>query len=112
MNKENKKIKEIKESNDYKSLLTHHNVVIDMYADWCGPCKRIAPEFESLSNDKTYKHVHFAKLNVDEMESMNLPIQEPDSIPCFLIIKNGVVVHKVQGANLQAIKQAIETYLK
>ncbi len=86
---------------DYEKVISNYNVIIDMYADWCGPCKRIAPDFENLS--KQYTHVHFAKLNVDDMSSMELPLEEPKGIPYFVIISNKKIVKTITGANLQVI---------
>ena len=86
---------------DYEELINNTNVIIDMYADWCGPCKRIAPDFEKLSNE--YLHIEFAKLNVDDMGGMGLPLDEPRGIPYFVIIHNKQVVKTITGANLAAV---------
>ncbi len=94
-------VKHIESLSDYEQLICNNNVIIDMYADWCGPCKRIAPDFERLS--KEYTHIHFAKLNVDDMGSMDLPLEEPKGIPYFVIIHNKEVVKTITGANLQVI---------
>ncbi|MBE5869971.1 MAG: thioredoxin [Lachnospiraceae bacterium] len=70
-------------------------VMIDFYADWCGPCKMMGPIVEKLASEYDGK-VKIGKINVDE---------EPDlagkynimSIPSFLFIKGGTVADKTVG---------------
>ncbi len=92
----------------YNELMKHHRVVIDMHAEWCGPCKRIGPDFEKLSKLEEYKNIHFAKLDVDEMEQMNIPLESPKGVPNFVFIKNGQIIGTVSGANLAAIKAKLD----
>ena len=47
---------------------TESPLVIDCYADWCGPCKQSSPRFERLS--QKYSNVRFTKVNVDEQQSI------------------------------------------
>ena len=62
-------------------------VLIDFFADWCGPCQMIAPIVEELEAELGDKAV-FAKINVDDAEdiAMSLGI---DAIPTVIIFKNG-----------------------
>lgn len=70
-------------------------VIIDVYANWCGPCQQMAPIFEELSREFQTKCI-FAKMNVDE--SRELSIQYGiTSIPTFIFIKNGQVKSKEVG---------------
>ncbi|MBQ7718297.1 MAG: thioredoxin [Clostridia bacterium] len=62
-------------------------VLIDFYADWCGPCKMIAPEIEELESEMGDKAV-FCKINVDDAESIALSLGI-DAIPTIIIFKNG-----------------------
>jgi len=71
-------------------------VVIDCWAQWCGPCHMVAPVIEELARDYTGKIV-FGKLNTEEnrMSANNYNIM---SIPTLLIFKNGKLVDQVVGA--------------
>ena len=70
-------------------------VVVDMYADWCGPCKMMAPVIETLSED--YEDVKFCKLNVDESDDIAARYGVM-SIPTFLLVKDGQVAKTLVGA--------------
>ncbi|MGN0362272.1 MAG: thioredoxin [Bilifractor sp.] len=70
-------------------------VVVDMYADWCGPCKMMAPVMDSLSED--YDDVKFVKINVDQNPELAAKFGV-QSIPNFVFIKNGQKVDQVVGA--------------
>ena len=71
-------------------------VLVDFYADWCGPCKMMAPVIEELSNEYEGK-VKIGKLNVDE-QPKTAEKYRVMSIPTILIIKNGQTVETIVGA--------------
>ena len=70
-------------------------VVVDFYADWCGPCKMLAPVIETLATEFEGK-VKVGKLNVDNAPdtAQNYGIM---SIPTLLYFKNGEIVNKSIG---------------
>ena len=70
--------------------------VIDFWAEWCGPCRAIAPVIEELAKEYNGK-VNVGKVNVDQnpQVSMNYGIT---SIPAILFVKGGKVVDKLVGA--------------
>ncbi len=85
-------------------------VVIDFWAEWCGPCRAMNPIIEELSLIYENKIV-FAKLNVDKN-----PISPSkygiSSIPTFLIIKNGQVMNSIIGAITQELfEEKLNEYL-
>ena len=62
-------------------------VVVDFYADWCGPCKMMAPVVDSLAT-KQEGQIKIGKLNVDE-EGTIAQKYRVASIPTFIVFKNG-----------------------
>lgn len=81
-------------------------VVVDFWAEWCGPCKQIGPALEELSDEYAGK-VKIAKLNVDENPNMpaELGIR---GIPALFLYKNGEVVSNKTGA---APKSALQSWI-
>jgi thioredoxin 1 len=71
-------------------------VLVDFWAEWCGPCKMIGPAVEELANDYDGKAV-VAKLNVDENPETTAKFGVR-SIPTLLVFKNGQIVDKQVGA--------------
>ncbi|MCL0030991.1 thioredoxin [Dehalococcoidia bacterium] len=82
-------------------------VLVDFWAEWCGPCKMIAPTIEELANDYDGK-MKFTKLNVDfnPETSAKYGIR---SIPTLLIFNNGSPVGQIVGATS---KQNLENRIK
>lgn len=76
-------------------------VVVDFYADWCGPCKMMSPVVEKLAD--TYAgRVKIGKLNTDEAQSLAAKYGVM-SIPNIVFFKNGEVVDRQVGAVPQAV---------
>ena len=71
-------------------------VVVDFYADWCGPCKMIGPVIEELAKDYEGK-VKIGKVNTDENRGVATKYNVM-SIPTIIFLKNGQVVDTVVGA--------------
>ncbi len=71
-------------------------VVVDFYADWCGPCKMMGPVIDELAKELDGK-VRVGKLNTDENRGIAGKYNIM-SIPTILFIKDGVVVDQVMGA--------------
>jgi thioredoxin 1 len=88
---------QITESNFEIEVLNSTNpVIVDFYADWCGPCKMIAPALEEIATDLQGK-VKIGKVNVDEQSALaqRYNIQ---SLPTLLYFHGGEVVNQLIGA--------------
>ena len=82
-------------------------VVVDFWAEWCGPCKQIGPALEELSNEMAGQ-IKVVKVNVDE--NPNSPAQMGvRGIPALFIFKGGEIVSNRAGA---APKAALESWIK
>ncbi len=71
-------------------------VLIDFYADWCGPCKRMGPTVKKLA-EKYDGKVKIGKVNVDEQNELAAYFGV-QSIPTFVVIKDGKVEDRITGA--------------
>ncbi len=82
-------------------------VLVDFWAEWCGPCRMIAPALEEISNDLGDK-VTIAKLNIDENQDI-ASRYGVRGIPTMLLFKDGQpVAQKVGAAPRSQIQQWIE----
>ena len=88
-------IKITKENFEQEVLNSKNTVLLDFYADWCGPCRMIAPTVEQIAEEN--EHLTVGKINVDEQ--MELAIQfKVTSIPLLVVMKDGEVFGKSLGA--------------
>lgn len=83
------------ETFDQEVLQAGQTVLVDFYADWCGPCKMMAPVVEELAGEEP--GVKVCKINIDE-EMAVAQKYGVMSIPTFIAFKNGEVAGKQIGA--------------
>jgi thioredoxin 1 len=85
-------------------------ILVDFWAEWCGPCRRLAPTVDELATDYDGKVV-VAKMNVDENPAtpMRFSIR---GIPTLLLFKGGQIVEQVVGlADKDSLKKLIDKHV-
>ncbi|KAH7309663.1 putative thioredoxin G6G8.7, partial [Stachybotrys elegans] len=82
---------------EYRGTLADHKlVVIDFFATWCGPCKTIAPLVVEASNQPEFQHIHFAKIDVEELEAVSEEVGIR-AMPTLVLFKDGKKVEEIVG---------------
>ena len=85
-------------------------VLVDFWAEWCGPCKRLGPTVDALATEYAGK-VTVGKVNVDENPNTSSKFQIR-GIPTILIFKGGQVVESVVGlAQKEDLKKVLDKHI-
>jgi thioredoxin len=88
-------------------LSTSKFVVADFYADWCGPCKAIAPAYEQLAKQLSRPNrITFTKVNVDEQQDI-ASAYGVTAMPTFIVFQQGRAISTVRGADPKALSDAV-----
>ena len=87
-------MKKINEQKFKELVESGKTIIIDFYADWCGPCRALGPILEELQEE--YKDIIFCKVNVDEEENLAMGFRI-QSIPNIVMIKDGKMVSNSLG---------------
>ncbi|KAH8802769.1 thioredoxin-like protein [Xylogone sp. PMI_703] len=103
----------IESASEFRTLLSSSTIVVtDFYADWCGPCRAIAPTYESLSTKHSKpKRVTFTKVNVDNQREIAQQYGVT-AMPTFMIFRSGSVIETIRGADARKLTDAIESAVK
>ena len=94
-------VKHLKNSQEFTEIINRQDVLIDFYADWCGPCQMLAPLLEEIDT------IDILKVNVDEIKEIaaSLGIM---SIPTVILFRSGKEIKREIGfKNLDEIKKMI-----
>jgi len=103
---------EIRDDGHFQSELTKAGknlVVVDFTASWCGPCKRIAPEFEQFPTK--YPQVIFLKVDVDKCQEIAMA-QGISAMPTFNFYRNKTKVDSLQGADIDGLVAKIKQNIR
>ena len=91
----------------FSDIVATGTVLVDFSADWCGPCRMLAPILELLAQ-QMQDTVTVIKVDVDESQSIAMQY-DISSVPTLIIFKDGVVKHRVVGLkDLASLKRLIE----
>ncbi|PWY85977.1 putative thioredoxin [Aspergillus heteromorphus CBS 117.55] len=92
----------------FSSLLTSSTfVVADFYADWCGPCKAIAPVYEQLASQLSRPNrITFTKINVDHQQDIS-KAYGVTAMPTFMLFERGRQTSTVRGADRQKLSEMV-----
>lgn len=104
-------MKTIENNSDYNDLMNQNKpVLLDFYADWCGPCQALLPTVEKLSKEYEGK-VEIQKVNVDQNSELAAKYAVR-SIPALFFIKDSEVVDKLNGLAPETIlREKLEALL-
>ena len=86
---------ELTSQNFNQEIKNNNLLLVDFWAEWCGPCKSMHPIFTRMA--KKYKQIRFARVNVDNAQDIAMKY-EVQSIPTFIMFKNAEVVNRMVGA--------------
>ena len=82
-------------------------VIVDVYADWCGPCRALAPLLDRLASHYSDR-LRFVKVNADEEQDI-VRFYRVEGLPTLLIFRNGQLVDRVVGlSDLRALMAKLE----
>ena len=97
-------MEELNESN-FKEFVKG-KAVVDFWAEWCGPCRMLAPVFEEVSSEVS--GVSFGKVNVDGNSGLALEYSV-QGIPCIILFKEGKEVDRIVGVvSKEELKKRVE----
>lgn len=101
---------EINSVEEFNNIITKNKIaIVDYYANWCQPCKAIAPKLDKLQ--ETFKDIFFCKINSDNDNVKSL-VQNINSLPTFHFFYDGKLIHTIIGAKYNDIVEYCEQLIK
>ena len=94
---------EVQSTTEFNELVRSEKyLLVDFSAEWCGPCKRLKPQLEELSD--VYKGVKFLKVDVDSQSEL-AEFHQIEAMPTMMFYVNGTLQSEsVKGANIEKVK--------
>src|SRR5882757_215322 len=99
----------IESTDQFSALLSSSTIVVaDFYADWCGPCKQIAPIFEQLSAQLSRPNkITFAKIDTDKQQDLARSYGVK-AMPTLMVFKNARQVEFIEGADPKRLSNVVK----
>lgn len=95
--------------NEFQATVSSGVVLVDFFANWCGPCKMVGPILEKI--DPEFPTIQFVKVDVDQSQKLAMQFQV-QSIPTLLVFKDGQVVERQVGFSGEPqLKKMLEKYM-
>lgn len=104
-------VKEITTLQEFATFISEPSstVIIDFWAEWCGPCMRIAPFFSEL--ETKYPNVRFYKINTDLPDIAEVLIAcNINAMPSFCLFVDGKISEKLVGASQEKLENVIKKF--
>jgi thioredoxin 1 len=99
---------EITEHSNFMELIQKNDfVVVDFFAKWCGPCKKLAPQFEYLSLQEKYQAIVFCKIDVDEVNEV-ADLCNVSALPSVVAFDKGGIFDSVVGPDIEKINKLLD----
>ena len=99
-------VRELANTPEYQQVTGSGKVVVDFFANWCGPCVAIGPYYGQLA--AANPDVTFVKVNVDLPQlKQAMQLANVRCMPTFVFYHNGVLVDRLEGANQGALAQKV-----
>lgn len=103
-------VKHLKDKSEFENAIKSTQlVVVDFFAEWCGPCKYLAPLIDDYA--KKYTNVFFYKVDVDELSEV-AEEQGISAMPTIKFYKNGSLLTEVVGADAKKIEDTVIAHSK
>lgn len=107
-----KSVKNVDNLTNYMEYINNSSCIIKFTAPWCGPCKRISPEYEILAKQYNEK-INFLEVNVDTANKIT-NYENIQSIPLFLFYNKGYKLenYQMQGSDISTLNKNVNMFLE